>query len=102
MFNDSGIKLKEVRDFVHKARAGSALGMNGISYQFYKNCPCIVRKLTVLLQQVWKKSIVPQGWYLADVIWIPKGIQSKGIQIFAQYPPLNVKGKIFFKFLHAV
>ena len=31
-FDDSRIKLKEVRDFVHKACAGSASGMNGISY----------------------------------------------------------------------
>ena len=30
MFNDSGIKLKEVRDFVHKARAGSASGLNRV------------------------------------------------------------------------
>ena len=32
MFDDCGIKLKEVRDFVHMARASSALGLNGISY----------------------------------------------------------------------
>ena len=40
MFNDSGIKLKEVRDFAHKAHTGSALDMNGISYKLYKNCSC--------------------------------------------------------------
>ena len=33
MFDDSKKKLKEVRGFVHKARAGSAPGMNGISYK---------------------------------------------------------------------
>ena len=35
MFDDSGIKLKEVRDFVHKARAGSAPVLNEISYKLY-------------------------------------------------------------------
>ena len=60
MFDDSGIKQKEFRDFVHKARTGSAAVLNGISYKLYKNCPRVLRKLTVLLQQAWKKAIVPQ------------------------------------------
>ena len=38
VFDDSRIKLKEERDFVHKARAGSVPGMNRISYKLYKNC----------------------------------------------------------------
>ena len=96
MFDDSGIKLKEVRDFVHKARAGSAPGLNGISYNLYKNCPHVLRKLTVLLQQAWKKAIVPQEWCLADGIWIPKEMQSKDITNFRPISLLNVEGKIFF------
>ena len=68
MFDDNRIKLKEVRDVVHRVCSGSALGINGISYKLYKNCPCVLRKLTVLLQQVWKKGIVPQEWCLADGI----------------------------------
>ena len=71
MFDDRGIKLKEVRDSVHKARADSAPGLNGISYKLYKNCLRVLRKLTVLLQQAWKKGIVPQEWCPADGIWIP-------------------------------
>ena len=96
MFDDSGIKLKEVRDFIHKARAGSAPGLNGISYKLYKNCPRVLRKLTVLLQQAWKKAIVPQEWFLADGILIPKEMQSKGITNFRPISLLNVEGKIFF------
>ena len=96
MFDDSGIKLKEVRDFVHKARAGSAPGLNGISYKLYKNCPRVLRKLTVLLQQAWKKAIVPQEWCLADDIGIPKEMQSKGITNFRPISLLNVERKIFF------
>ena len=52
MFDDSRIKLKKVRDFVHKARTGKARGLNGISYKLHKNCPFVLRKLTVLLKQV--------------------------------------------------
>ena len=36
MFDDRGIKLKEVRDFVHMVHDGSAPGMKGISYKLYK------------------------------------------------------------------
>ena len=50
MFDDSRIKLKEVRDFVHKARTGTAPCMNGISYKLYKNCLFVPVELTVLLQ----------------------------------------------------
>ena len=96
MFGDSGIKLKEVRDFVYKGRAGSAPGLNGISYKLYKNCPRVLRKLTVLLQQAWKKGIVPQEWCLADGIWKPKEMQSRGITNFRPVSLLNVEGKIYF------
>ena len=96
MFDDSGIKLKEVRDFVHKVRTGSAPGMNGISYKLYKNCPCVLEKLTVFLQQIWKKAIVPQEWCLTNGIWIPKEMQSKGITNFRPISLLNVEGKILF------
>ena len=86
IFDDSRIKLKEIQDFVNKANAGSASGMNGISYKLHKNCPHVLRKLTVLLQQVWKKGIVPQEWCLADGIWIPKEMQSRGFTNFCPIP----------------
>ena len=96
MFDDSVIKLKEVRDFVHKNRPGSAPGMNGISYKLYKNCPRVLKKLTVLLQQAWKKGIVPRELCLADGIWISKEMQSRGITNFRPISLLNVEGKILF------
>ena len=96
LFDDSGIKLKEVRNFVHKARECSAPGLNGISYKLYKNCPHVFRKITVLLQQAWKKGIVSQEWCLADGIWIPMDMQSKYITNFRPISLLNVEGKIFF------
>ena len=96
MFDDSGIKLKEVSDFIHNARTGSAPGLKGILYKLYKNCPCVLKKLTVLLQQAWKKDIVLQEWCLADGIWIPKEMQSRSITNFRPISLLNVEGKIFF------
>ena len=99
MFDDSGIKIKEVWDFVHKAHSGSAPGLNGISYKLYKYCPRVLRKLTVLLQQAWKKGIVPQEWCLADGIWIPKEMQSRSITNCRPISLLNVEGKIFFEVL---
>ena len=95
MFDDSGIKPKEVRDFVDKARAGSARARIGYRTSYIKNCPRVLRKLTILLQQAWKKAIVPQEWCLADGIWIPKEMQSKGITNFRPISLLNVEGKIF-------
>ena len=96
IFNDSRIKLKDVWDFVPKTCAASALGMNRISYKLYKNYPHVPRKLIVLLQQAWKKGIVPQELCLADCIWIPKEMQSKVITNFHPISLQNGEGKIFF------
>ena len=68
----------------------------------YINCPRVLWKLTVLLQQAWTKGIVPQEWCLADGIWIPKEMQSRGITNFRPISLLNVEGKIFLEFLLVV
>ena len=95
MLNDSRINLRKVQDFIYKAHAGCALSMNGISYELYKNCPCVSKPI-VLLQWVWKKGSVPQEWCLADGIFIPKEMQSKGIINFYPISLLNVEGEILF------
>lgn len=95
-FDIQHIKFGEVLDFVRKARAGSAPGVNGISYKLYKNCPRVLRKLTGLLQRTWKQGTVPQDWCLANGIWIPKEMNSKGIPNFRPISLLNIEGKIFF------
>ena len=87
MFDDNGIKPKEVRDFVHKAHADITPGMNGISYKLYQNCPCVLRKLADHVQQVWKKGIVPQEWCIADGIWIPK----ESVQKYLLFPNISPK-----------
>ena len=53
-------------------------------------------KLTVLLQQVSKKGLVPQEWCLVDGIWIPEEMQLKGITNFRLISLLNVEEEIFF------
>ena len=42
------------------------------------------------------KGIVPQEWCLADGVWIPNEMQSKGITNFRSISLLNVERKIFF------
>ena len=44
-FNDSPLKLGEIKDFVRKARAKSSLGINGILYKLYKRRPKILALL---------------------------------------------------------
>ena len=94
MFDDSGIKLKVVRDFVHKARAGSAPGLNGISYKLYKNYPRVLGKLTVLRQQAWKSCTtgMVSGWWYLDT----KGNAVKRYHKFSpNIPPKCSRENIF-------
>ena len=49
-FDIADLRLKEVRDFVKKARSGSAPGPNGIPYKVYKACPKVLRVLWNLLK----------------------------------------------------
>ena len=87
----------EVQDFIHKACTGSAPGMNGISYKFYKNCPCVLRKFTVLLQQVWKNGIVPQEWCLVDQWYLDtKWNVVKRYHKFSSNIPPKCRGKNIF------
>ena len=44
-FDNSPIKLGEVKDFVRKARFKSTPGINGISYKLYKRCPKVLTSL---------------------------------------------------------
>ena len=95
-FRVGGYRLSEVRDFVRKARAGGAPGMNGISFKLYKNCPTVLEQLVVLLQRAWREGIVAQEWCLTDGVWIPKEENSVGVGNFRPINLLNVEGKIFF------
>ena len=95
-FNTGGVRSREVADFVRKARAASAPGINGLSYKLYKNCPQVLSILTGLLQRAWREGFVPEEWCWADGVWIPKEQNSVGIGSFRPISLLNVEGKIFF------
>ena len=52
-----GLRLyEEVREFIRKARASSALGLNGISFKLYTNCTTVLeQQLVCLLERDWGK-----------------------------------------------
>ena len=95
-FRTGGYRQSEARDFIRKARAGSAPGFNGISFKLYKNCPTVLEQLIGLLQRAWREGLVMQEWCLADGVWIPKEENSVGVGNFRPISLLNVEGKIFF------
>ena len=59
-FDNSPIKLGEVKDFVRKARAKSTPGINGISYKLYKRCPKILTSLWKLLRVAHIKKFIAE------------------------------------------
>ena len=95
-FRAGGLRLYEACEFIRKARACSAPGLNGISFKLYKNCPTVLEQLVCLLQRAWREGYVAQEWCLADGVWIPKEENSIGVGSFRPISLLNVEGKIFF------
>ena len=95
-FDDSLLKLGEIKDFVRKARAKSSPGINGISYKLYKRCPKILALLWKLLLEAYTKKFIADNWGLADGIHIPKEKDTGKIEQFRPISLLNVEGKIFF------
>lgn len=89
-------RWSEVDKTVHRARAASAPGPNGVPYRLYKNAPGVLQFLWKLMRVVWKKKEIPTSWRRAGGILIPKEKDSSQIGQFRQISLLNVEGKIFF------
>ena len=62
-FDDSPLKLGEIKDFVRKARAKSSPGINGISYKLYKRSPKILTLLWKLLREAYTKKFIVESTY---------------------------------------
>ena len=95
-FNVAEIKWKEIQQVVNKARAGSAPGISGTTYQVYKKCPRLLKRLWKLLKTAWKKEIIPEEWTKAEGCFAPKEEKSENVQQFRTISLLSVEGKIFF------
>ena len=89
-------RLREVKEFVKKARAGAAPGPNGVPYKVFKACPGLLHLLWKLLKVAWRQDIVPIFWAEADGVYIPKEALSEILNQFRPISLLNVEGKIFF------
>ena len=96
-FDNSTIKLGEVKDFIWKATAKSTPGINGISYKLYKRCPKVLAFLWKLLRVAHINKFIADEWGLADGIYIPKEKNSKHLEQFRPISLLNVEKKIFFR-----
>lgn len=90
------LQLKEVREIVHKARASSASGPSGTSYEVYKNCPKLLLRLWKTLRVFWRKGKIPDQWHAAEGVWIPKEENSTQLDQFRIISLLCVESKIFF------
>lgn len=95
----SDIRWREVQQVVKKARASSAPGPSGISYQVYKKCPKLLLRLYKMLRIVWKKEVIPTEWTMAEGIFAPKEENSESVEQFRTISLLSVEGKIFFSVL---
>ncbi|KAK7901244.1 hypothetical protein WMY93_018013 [Mugilogobius chulae] len=91
--------FKEVQQIVRKARAGAAPGPSGTTYNIYKRCPCLLKRLWKILKVIWRRGKVPSQWRQANGVWIPKEENSENINQFRMISLLSVEGKIFFSIL---
>ena len=93
-FDMGDIRVKEVDEFVKKARSKSAPGNDGISYKVYKNCPRLRNVLFLLLRQMWKMKKEADRWKIAEGIFLPKEEKSTELGQFRPISLLNIDGKI--------
>ena len=84
-----------VQKMVHRARASSAPGPNGVLYRLYKNTPDVLHFIWKLMKVVWQNQELPTCWQKAGRILTPKEKCSSEIDQFHQISLLNVEGKIF-------
>ena len=85
-FKMCDITWKEIQHVVNKARAGSAPGTSGITYQVYKKCPRLLKRLWKLLNTAWKKEVIPDEWTRAEGCFAPKEEKSECPAVSNNFP----------------
>ena len=93
-FDDSLLKLGEIKDFLRKARAKSSPGINGIPYKLNKKCSKILALLWKLLREAYANKFIADNRELADGIHISKEKDSRKIEQFRPISLLIVFGVI--------
>ena len=61
--------MYEAREFICKARACCAPGLNGISFKLYNNYPFVLVQLTYFLHRAWREDYITGmvfGWWGLD------------------------------------
>lgn len=98
-FDMSDFTLDEVKAVVRKAQAGSTPGPSGTTYKIYKNCPHLLKRLAKLLRTLWRKKPEPWLWTLAEGSFVPKELNSCGLDQSREISLLDVEGKIFWSII---
>lgn len=98
-FNMADFTMDEVRAEVTKAQTASAPGPSGTTYKMYKRCPPLLKKLPRLLQTLWKKTLEPRLWTLAEGCFVPEELNSTRLDQFWEISLLDVEGEIFWSII---
>ena len=66
------VDIEVVSSFISALHIQKASGANGLSAQFIRASPCMVRLVTVLITKCIESSSVPFQWKQANVTPVPK------------------------------
>ena len=98
-YDTGDIKMREVEEFLKKARSKSSPDQDGVPYKVYKKWPKLANRLFLILRKTWREKKVAQRWTTAEGVYIPKEKNSAALGQFRPISLLNTDGKIFFGIL---
>lgn len=71
-FDNSGIKPKDIRNVLKKAKATSSPGPDGIPYGLFKRLPAVQHVMATLFNRLLEKTQVPPSWQQGCITLIHK------------------------------
>ena len=98
-YDTGDIKMREVEEFLKKARSKSSPGQDGVPCKVYKKCPKLANRLFLILHKAWHEKKVAQCWTTAEGVYIPTEENSATLSQFRPISLLNTDSKIFFGIL---